>query len=209
MSTDEQKSALATRPSLLLRIRDSGDAEAWRTFVDIYGPVIFRYCRRRGLQDADAADVTQDVLAQVAQSIRSFEYRPERGRFRGWLGTVTHNKMLRFQERVARSVRGEGGDRQSHDNGALAEEGADSEWTEWFNAEVLRIALERVRPNFEPETWRAFELVWIEDRSAADAASMLGRPVYTIYLAKSRVLSRLREEVLMLAEDSPILPTTK
>jgi hypothetical protein len=80
-----------TQPSLLLRIRDAFDAESWRTFVSIYAPLIYRSCRRRGLQDADAADVGQEVLAQVARSIREFEYQPGRGRFRDWLGSVVRN----------------------------------------------------------------------------------------------------------------------
>jgi RNA polymerase sigma-70 factor (ECF subfamily) len=73
MPDDDTRSRLHTRPSLLLRIRDSADTEAWRQFADLYARVVYGYCRRRGLQDADAADVTQEVLAQVARSIRSFE----------------------------------------------------------------------------------------------------------------------------------------
>lgn len=106
MPNDDTRSRLHTRPSLLLRIlriRDSADAEAWRQFADLYARVICGYCRRRGLQDADAADVTQEVLAQAARSIRSFEYSPERGRFRGWLGTVTHSKIEQ-PRRICKSV---------------------------------------------------------------------------------------------------------
>ena len=95
-----------TQPSLLLRIRDASDAESWRTFVSIYAPLIYRSCRRRGLQDADAADVGQEVLAQVARSIREFEYQPGRGRFRDWLGAVVKNKVGRFLENEVRGVRG-------------------------------------------------------------------------------------------------------
>src|SRR6516165_3933455 len=90
-----------TRPSLLRRIRDPGDTEAWQTFVDVYGPLIYRHGRGRGLQDADAADVTQEVLFQVSRSIQTFEYRPEQGRFRDWLGTVTENKIRTFLTRRA------------------------------------------------------------------------------------------------------------
>src|SRR4051812_47542074 len=77
-----------TRPSLLLRVRDPHDSESWRNFVTVYGPLVFDHCRRRGLQAADAEDVTQTVFAQLARSLRTFEYRPEVGRFRHWLGTV-------------------------------------------------------------------------------------------------------------------------
>src|SRR5271155_1109111 len=89
-------SSLHTRPRLLVRIRDRQDAESWKLFVELYTPPVLRYCRLRGLQDADAADVTQEVMAQVARSMHAFRYSPERGRFRDWLGTVTRRKLNRF-----------------------------------------------------------------------------------------------------------------
>ena len=86
----------ATRPSLLLRLRDPGDDDAWRTFVETYSPLVCAYCRRRGLQDSDVADVTQEVMTQVLRSITAFTYQPDRGRFRDWLGAITRTKLLRF-----------------------------------------------------------------------------------------------------------------
>lgn len=98
-----------TRPSLLLRLRDARDAQAWQTFVDVYGPLVFGHCRRRGLQHPDAQDVTQKVFAQVVQAIRSFEYRPEIGRFRDWLGTVVRHEIFRFLKTRERQAQGQGG----------------------------------------------------------------------------------------------------
>src|SRR5207302_10242972 len=86
-------SGFQTRPSLLARIKDARDDEAWTAFLDTYAPAVYRYCRRKGLQHPDAADVTQEVMAQVARSAGGFEYRPEQGRFRDWLGVVTHSKL--------------------------------------------------------------------------------------------------------------------
>ncbi len=191
-----------TPPSLLVRIRDARDAESWQTFVDLYAPLIYGYCRRRGLQEADAADVSQEVLLQVARSIRGFEYQPERGRFRDWLGAVTRGKVVRWRERQGRAVNGAGG---TGDDplAAVAAPDADPEWAAAFNGHVLRAALERTRPHFEPATWRAFELEWLGDRPAAEVARTLGVAVTAVYVAKSRVLKRLREEVLLLAEDVP------
>ncbi len=100
MSVD--MTALWTRPSLLLRIRDVGDADSWRTFVTIYAPLVYQYARRHSLQDADAADLTQDVMGEVTRTIRSFVYQPARGRFRGWLLAVTRRRFVRFNERRAR-----------------------------------------------------------------------------------------------------------
>ena len=209
MPDDDTQSRLHTRPSLLLRIRDSADAEAWRQFADLYARVIYGYCRRRGLQDADAADVTQEVLAQVARSIRTFEYSPERGRFRAWLGTVTQSKIERFRRKANRPDGGAAIDPDARASDAPVEEaespGADPEWIDEFNSEVLRAAMDRIRPEFEPQTWRAFELTWLENRTPQDAARELGCRVHAIYVAKSRVLGRLREEVAALAEDIPAL----
>src|SRR5207302_3382515 len=85
-----------TRPSLLVRLRDTADHEAWRQLVELYAPLVYRFLRRRGLQDADAADLTQEVLRAVAGAIDRFEYDSRRGSFRGWLFTVARNKLHSF-----------------------------------------------------------------------------------------------------------------
>jgi RNA polymerase sigma factor (sigma-70 family) len=189
-----------TRPSLLARVRDVHDAEAWNTFVALYAPLVYRYLRQRGLQDADAADLTQEVMGAVARAIRSFEYRPERGRFRDWLRTIARRRLARFLH--GRSCRPE----ETRDIEAMEdleeiEDGSDVEWDEAFSARVLVTALRRIRPCFEPMTWRAFERVWLEDRSAAETARELSIRIDRVYLAKSRVLKRLEKEVQEIVED--------
>jgi RNA polymerase sigma-70 factor (ECF subfamily) len=197
-------SELHTRPSLLLRIRDHQDAEAWQTFVDVYAPLIYGYCRHRRLQESDAADVAQEVLTRVARSMRNFEYSPDRGRFRDWLGTIARNEIVRFQTRAKRPGEGAGGEAAGVlDSVASADQ--DSAWSAQFHAHLLETALGRVRPHFDPATWRAFELVWLDDAPAPQVARQLGLAVEKVYVAKSRVLKRLREEVLLLGEDSPLL----
>lgn len=192
--TDQDR---ATRPSLLGRIRDPADAESWAVFVRTYTPLVYGYCRKRGLQDADAADVAQDVLSQVARSIRGFEYDPARGRFRDWLGTLTRHRLARFFARRPRP------DAVPDLDGRPNAADPDPDWDAAFNAQILRAALDRARPAFEPATWRAFELTWQENRPAGEAARETGLAVDAVYAAKSRVLKRLREEVLLLAEDVP------
>ncbi len=92
-------STMETKPSLLVRVRDPLDAEAWQTFVALYAPLVYRFLRRRSLQDADAADLTQEVMGEVSRAIRSFEYHPERGRFRDWLLLIiTRRRLIRFHE---------------------------------------------------------------------------------------------------------------
>src|SRR4051794_19657995 len=97
-----------TRASLLARLRDPRDAEAWGQFVELYAPLIFGWGRRRGLQDADAADLTQEVLRAVAASLPAAGYDPAKGAFRGWLYAVTRNKLNTFLARQGRAPRGSG-----------------------------------------------------------------------------------------------------
>jgi RNA polymerase sigma-70 factor (ECF subfamily) len=189
----------ATRPSLLLRIRDPRDSESWQRFVDIYGPLVYRSCRRRGLQDADAAEVMQEVLLQVNRSMAQFEYQPDQGRFRNWLGAVIRSKLSRLHRR----------DQRSHEK-ILEEEcravARDTQWDEEFNRYVLETALEQIRPHFTDRTWQAFEQVWIDRVAASEVAQRLGEPLDRIYVAKSRVLKRLQAAVQELADDS-VLPS--
>jgi len=199
----EHDSSLHTRPSLLTRIRDIQDAESWSTFVDTYGPLVYRYARRQGLQDADAADITQEVMAEAARCLRTFEYQPERGRFRDWLGTVTGRQLAHFFAKQNRRLTATGAVLTDAVLDQSAAPQAEAAWVDEFNGQVLQVALERIRPHFEARNWRAFERVWLENRSAADVASELNLPLDAIYVAKSRVLKRLREEILLLAEDLP------
>jgi RNA polymerase sigma factor (sigma-70 family) len=198
---DSPGSPRPTRPSLLIRIRDPRDSEAWEVFVDTYLPMIYRYTRRMGLQDADAADVSQEVLSEVARCIRAFEYHPDRGRFRDWLGVLVRRRVFRLLKKKDRDTADPG----EEDSNALGRNPADVEWTDEFNARILVAAMEKARPHFEPRTWRAFEGVWLENRRAVDVAADLNLPIEMIYTAKSRVLKRLEEEVRILAEDVPQL----
>jgi RNA polymerase sigma-70 factor (ECF subfamily) len=187
---------------LLLRIRDPRDAEAWKTFVDVYGRLVYRHCRSRGLRHEDAENVTQEVFALVSRAIRAFDYRPELGRFRDWLGTVTRNEINRFLKKESRAARGGGGAAEEQALDGIAARGEDTAWTEEFNAHLLATALARSRPHFEEQTWRAFELVWLDQRSAAEVAQELNVAIDRVYVAKSRVLERLQQDVQELAEDS-------
>jgi RNA polymerase sigma factor (sigma-70 family) len=199
----EERSILdprVTKPSLLLRIRDAGDSASWNEFADIYGPIIRSYCRRRGLQPTDADDVVQEILVQVARSIGTFEYDPGRGRFRDWLGTVTRNKITRFFESKGREGSAIGNDKSAQ----LEASAEDPEWSANLHARILEVALVRIRVDFEPSTWDAFERIWCVGLPAPEVARTLAMTIDAVYAAKSRVLRRLREEVLSLADDLPL-----
>jgi len=170
--------------------------------VRVYGPLIYRHGRGRGLQDADAAEVTQEVLLQVSRSIRSFDYRPDQGRFRDWLGTITRQRINRFLKKRAGQIEAEAASLDMAGLEDVASPEQDTQWTEEFQAHILKAGLARVRPRFEEHTWQAFQGVWLEGRPAAEVATALGQKLDWVYVAKSRVLKRLREEVQALAEDS-------
>jgi len=195
-----------TQISLLERIQNREDALSWDQFVRIYGPLIMRYCRRRGLQESDARDVVQDVLLQVSKGIEDFRYDRERGQFRNWLGTVTHRAMLK---QLARSRRAAARERDAPRPLPPASEECQQPlgevWVEAFNAHVYRTAVERLRLHFDAETWQAFEATFVENCSPDKVAAKLNRTVGWVYQAKSKVVRKLKEEILFLAEDSAFL----
>lgn len=188
----------ATRSTLLFKLRDTANDHAWQRFIDLYGLLVFRYCRRCGCQNADAEEVTQDVLVQVWQSMKTFRYDRRRGGFRGWLGTVTHNRIKRQWKSAARrqGVLAETMQSQPSYDATL--------WDELSTEELLRQALTRVRQAVEPVTWQAFELTWLQNRPALDIARQLHIPIDRVYVSKSRVLKRLEAEVMSLSEDQPL-----
>jgi RNA polymerase sigma-70 factor (ECF subfamily) len=197
-----------TRPSLLARIRDQRDGVAWAEFVEIYGPLVYDYGRRRGLQDADAADLMQDVLRSVARNAHRMEYDPARGTFRGWLYTVTRNKIYNFLSAQRHRPRGTG-DTDAHErlDATPAREddrGPDAEWEKEYQRGLSARAMEKVREEFQPATWDAFWQTAVEGRAAAEVGAKLRMSPGAVYVAKSRVLARLRDEVkkLMEAEDA-------
>jgi RNA polymerase sigma-70 factor (ECF subfamily) len=191
----------ATRASLLVRLRDPHDQEAWRQFVAVYAALIYGFARKRGLQDADAADVMQEVLRSVARAAGRFEYDPRRGSFRGWLFTATRNKVANFlRQRDGRPrASGDPDVRRRLDEEPAPDEEAD--WDRDYERRRFAWAAERVRGEFQPATWQAFWVTAVEGKGAKAASAATGLSVGAVYVARSRVLARLREEVRLLDED--------
>ncbi|MGZ0167207.1 MAG: RNA polymerase sigma factor [Planctomycetales bacterium] len=184
-----------TRPSLLVRIRDLRDEMAWGEFAQLYTPLIYRFARQSGLQDADASLVTQDVLVTVARTIHRFEYNPKSGSFRGWLKVVTRSRLNDFLRAQGREVQGTG------DTGMLnvIEEQPDASqpdlWEREFRRTLFEWAVDRIRCDFEDTTWQAFWQTSVGSRETSDVAEELGLSVGAVYIARSRVLARLRKEI--------------
>src|SRR6478672_4061359 len=134
-----------TRASLLVQIRDGTNHAAWREFVDLYGPVVYGFARRRGLQDADAADLMQDVLRSVAGHVGRLEYDPARGRFRNWLFTITRNKLYTFLDGQRRRVRATGDpDSQNRLGEVEAPADGEAEWDKEYERQRFAVAAEQV-----------------------------------------------------------------
>ena len=182
-----------TRPSLLVRIRDPADAVAWRDFVAIYTPLIYNYARRRGLQDADAADVGQTVLQSIARSIDGFEYDPQRGTFRSWLYTITRNQVAKLLQRRQKLPVSLGADSLEVDANHGDGDREEQRWNREHEQHLFHWAADKVRHDFEEQTWQAFWRVAVDGQAVADTAKSLGMTPGAIYIAKSRVTARLRQ----------------
>jgi RNA polymerase sigma-70 factor (ECF subfamily) len=185
-----------TRASLLVQLRDGANHGAWQEFVRLYSPVVYGYARKRGLQDADAADLMQDVMRSVSAAIGRLDYDRSQGTFRGWLFTITRNKIFNFLS--ARKIRPQGsGDTTT--NRLLAEQPDDNEasdeWEIEYQRRLAALAMERVRGEFQEKTWRAFWLTAVEGQEVPHVSRLVGLSPGAIYVAKSRVLARLKEEV--------------
>jgi RNA polymerase sigma-70 factor (ECF subfamily) len=190
-----------TRVTLLGRLRsDPSDQRAWAEFVGHYGGKVLHWCRVWGLQDADAADVTQAVLLQLAVTMRDFTYDPSKS-FRAWLKTVARHALSAFLSRRARPGRGSG-ETQVHEQlcSVAARDDLLARLEEGFDLELLNEAVRRVRLRVEPRTWEAFELTARDGLSGAEAAARVGMQVSQVYVARRRVQQMLQEEVRMLEQ---------
>jgi RNA polymerase sigma-70 factor (ECF subfamily) len=179
-----------TPVSLLERIRRSPEGEPWANFVDMYTPLLFTWAHRLGLGEHDIADLVQDVFTILVEHLPQFQYDPQKS-FRAWLKTVLLNCWRKQQlKRVGQAVtvNGELGEVAGSDPRLEIEE-------EEYRCYLVRRALGLMQAEFEPATWKACWEFVVHDRPAAEVGAELGLSVNAVYLAKSRVLRRLRAEL--------------
>jgi RNA polymerase sigma-70 factor (ECF subfamily) len=184
-----------TRATLLVSIKTPENREAWEEFVVIYRPVIYRLARQRGLQDADAQDLVQNVLIRVSSAIERYQEQPG-VRFRHWLRTVTANAILTFLTRKPQDLAAGGTAVQDllNEQSAMSTELEAELSTEYMREQYLRAAA-IVRTEVNDETWQAFELTIIQEQSCEAAARALMKSIGTIYAARSRIIKRLRDQI--------------
>lgn len=180
----------STSASLLERLRQPGQPDAWTRFVALYTPLLLHWARRLRLQPQDAADFVQEVFTQVVEKLPAFRYDPQQS-FRSWLRAVAHNKWRDRQRRHgALPTAG-----QSYLSAVASPEGPD-ELSETEERQYLaRRALEVMQAEVEPSTWKACWEFVAEGKTAAEVAAHLGISVNAVYIAKCRVLRRLRQQL--------------
>jgi len=190
--------AESTSVSLLRRLKSPQADMAWQRFVDLYGPLIFYWGRQRGLGANDAADLLQDVLGDLVVKLRDFEYDASQ-RFRGWLRTIVVNRASNMRRRNELAPQ-----TSQHTSLLLVidgKEGEDDLLAEaQYRCHLARQTLKLLKADFKDSTWRAGWMQIVEKRPAADVAKELGISLNAVYLAKSRVLARLRQELQGLVE---------
>lgn len=186
---------LQTGSTLHVLLRDPANPQAWSAFVDRYGPQIYRWCRRWKLQDADAQDLTQTVLAKLVRVMRMFTYDPQK-RFRGWLKRVTHNAWIDWLEERNRTGTAVGGSnvRELLDSTAARDDLAKT-LDEEYRSELLEEAKARVQLRVSPRDWKVFRALALEGRTGKEVAAEHQTTVAAVFMAKSRVQHKLKKEV--------------
>lgn len=190
-------SAPDTRLSLILRLQSPENEPAWHEFWELYQPVVYRVARGSGLQDADATDVAQEVMHRVAKAVDRWNPDKSKGSFRGWLRTITRNYLVQY-------LRGRSRQPAVQDDAwldglvappALSDDQASRMFELERQREVFIQVAARVREQFQPPTWQAFWGTAVESRPVADVARELNLSCGAVYVARSRVMARLREAV--------------
>jgi RNA polymerase sigma-70 factor (ECF subfamily) len=192
----EPASGSQTSPTLLGRLRQAPrDQAAWNSFVIRYGPKIYGWCRQANLQEADAQDVTQNVLMRLAEKLRAFDYDPRRS-FRGWLRTLTHHAWSDFLAARKSACTGTGDSIVLEQLETVeAREDLVARLEEEFDQELLDEAMTRVRMRVPPQRWEVFRLLALEGRSGAEVAAQLSMKVATVFVVRSKVQAMIQEEI--------------
>ena len=184
--------------SFLDRLR-AGIPEDWDRLVKLFSPVIYHWVKRSNLQDSDIADICQEVFSAAYLGLGAFHKDSQGGSFRGWLYRVTQSKIRDFYRRKKKTpTPAAEGEPSVLDilHGYPAEENSESEPNPQQSTKILaQRAIDLICDDFDPKTWAAFYAVTVDSRPPADVAVEIGISVSSVYVAKSRVLKRLREEL--------------
>jgi len=180
----------STSATLLDRVRDAADARAWGEFFDLYFPLLRHYARRRGLAETEAEEVAQDCMHTLAKKMKGLEYDPARGRFRGYLKTMVDRRIIDMRRRrVARQART--GELEC----VLTDEESEGLWDRLWLREHLLTCIDRLGERVGEQTVKAFKLYALEDRPVEEVCRRLEMSANQVYLAKTRMIRRLRTAI--------------
>lgn len=186
-----------TRQSLIVRLPNARDEAAWAEFLSLYEPLILRLMRKQGLQYGDARDVCQQVLAAVARDVRQWRPDGRQASFRRWLFQVARNRLLKFLAQRRKEPRAAGGteaqiklESQPDFRGTIT-----TQWEQEYRQELLAWGAEQIRGEFQDKTWQAFWRTCICGQSVVTVAADLGTTAGNVYVARSRIIARLREKI--------------
>ncbi len=185
-----------TSATLLERLRDRADADAWKRLVDLYAPLLSTWLRHHGLQVADVDDLVQEVLLTVAREAPRFEHSGRPGAFRHWLRNILANRLREFWRgrRLRPVATGDSDFVELLDRLQDPDSGISHLWDQEHDQHIVRRLLAMIEPQFAPSTWQAFRRVVLEGARPDAVAAELGLTVNAVFIAKSRVLQRLRQE---------------
>ena len=175
---------IRTRETLLLKIRNHADNDAWAEFVALYTPLIYRFCASRGVSETDIPDIAQETLQRVMSGIKSFDYEPEKGKFRSWLFRVTYSRLSRHFEKANKQPKGTGRTTIHRMLEEIPSEEVEADWDLEYRRQMFDWAAAKVEPEVEEKTWQAFWDTAVEDRPGAAVAESLGMSVGAVYVAK-------------------------
>ena len=189
-------SAESLPASLLERVREN-DASAWYKLVSLFSPLVYLWIRKDGVPAADAPDAAQDVFLEVARSLSKFRRDRPGDSFTGWIRTITRRRACDHARARARAFAAHGGSDALEQMANIPDElpSEDPDETASANADLLRRGLDLIRDEFTAVTWQAFEAIALHGRPPRDVADELGLSIGAVYVAKSRVRKRLREEL--------------
>jgi len=191
-----------TRASLILRLQNADDVAAWDEFADLYGPIVFRIARRRGMQPADADNLVQEVLLAVAQAVTRWIEREDRGSFRAWLLRIAHNEAVdMLTERATRKLGRDGEQGQRLLEGVSVRDELSSLIEREYQRAVFQWAADRVREQVADNTWQAFWLTEVDRIPVEQVAEQLGTRSGNVYFGRSRVMARIKQLVKQYEEN--------
>lgn len=180
-----------TRASLIIRVRNHADSAAWSEFDQLYGPLIYRYAKRRGLSRDDAEEVKSLCMTAVVQQIGSFEYDRAQGGFKNWLRRIAHNKITdvfrKRRERIA--------DSQEMRAWVDDDPGPDEIWDQNWQRVHLKFCVEQVRSEVSPQNYQAFHMLVFDETPVEEVCRQLGMNSNRVYKAKSNLIARIREKM--------------